>query len=238
MAQWPRTARPARGHGARGDVEAAVAGSCGLSRVLASTMAMAASLGRRYSPGKRRSPVSQSNTLETATCAPRRGHAPCRCRQRCGYGRRAHRIVENVDLGRTAGLVGLDGDEVVGAGVHYGCGDLGIAGDGVDGDQRAGESSCGGQPLQKQRECLLLSVRFRSTASWPNQPLTRGEGGDQMQRTPLAAIVAAARGLAVNGDQVRRIRPHRRRPDEKQSANSAGSMRFIRMRSQRTPGTP
>jgi hypothetical protein len=32
------------------------------------------------------------------------------------------------------------------------------------------------------------------------------------RRTPLAAIVAAARGLAVNGHQVRRIRPHRRRP--------------------------
>src|SRR3546814_4051878 len=58
---------------------------------------------------------------------------------------------EGLDLGTQGRLVGLHGQQVVGAGIHDRGGDGGVAGDGVDRDERALESAVGGAALQQRR---------------------------------------------------------------------------------------
>jgi len=87
-------------------------------------------------------------------------------------------------------------------------GDLRIAGDGVDGDHGAFEVAAGGEFRQQQRDRGRF-VGFVVDRLLPeNQMAVGGEGGDQMQRGPsLGPVVAAAHGLAVDGDHVERIGP-------------------------------
>lgn len=63
-----------------------------------------------------------------------------------------------------------------------------------------------------------------ATACRDQQTLARGEGRHQMQRRPSTPpIMVAARCHAVDGHQVRRIGPQRRRPGLEAVANGPGS---------------
>ena len=75
-----------------------------------------------------------------------------------------------------------------------------LGADGVDGDQGTVQR----QAFQQQRDGgdLVRLAAHRLLAE--HQALTGGPSGDEMQRlAPLAAGMRPARGLAVDGDQVR-----------------------------------
>ena len=70
------------------------------------------------------------------------------------------------------------------------------------------EAAAGGEFLEQHRDGGRF-VGFVVDRLLPeNQMAVGGEGGDQMQRGPsLGAVVAAAHGLAVDGDRVERLGP-------------------------------
>ena len=83
-----------------------------------------------------------------------------------------------------------------------------IAGDRVDGDQGAFEAAAGGEFLEQQRDGGRFVGFVVDRLLSENQMAVGGEGGDQMQRGPsLGPVVAAAHGLAVDGDRVERLGP-------------------------------
>jgi len=87
-------------------------------------------------------------------------------------------------------------------------GDLRIAGDGVDGDHGAFEAAAGGKFLEQHRDGGRFVGFVVDRLLSENQMAVGGEGGNQMQRRPsLGPVVAAAHGLAVDGDHVERIGP-------------------------------
>lgn len=114
-------------------------------------------------------------------------------------GRRGVREVAR-DLGVQVRLVAFDRQEIVRALRPDRSCDLGLAADGIDGDQGTGER----QALQQQWNCLDL-IGFPGHGFLPeHQPLAAGPGRDQMQRlAPLGFGVAAARGLAIDRDEIR-----------------------------------
>lgn len=79
-----------------------------------------------------------------------------------------HGIVEEaLDLAREARLlIGLHGEQIVRAGIHDRCGDLRIAGNGVNGDQRTVEAIRCRKSLKQQRivSCSLTSLGDRLLA--------------------------------------------------------------------------
>ena len=78
----------------------------------------------------------------------------------------AGRIVEDaLDFIMERGLVVLDGQEIVGLVIDDVLSDFGVAGDGIDGDQRAGQGTRVGQAFQEQLGIALISFDFSSTAS-------------------------------------------------------------------------
>lgn len=64
-----------------------------------------------------------------------------------------------LDLGAERGLVGLDREQVVSALAGDRPGDLGVGGDGVDGDERALQPAPGAEPLEKRRNGGELANR-------------------------------------------------------------------------------
>ena len=118
-----------------------------------------------------------------------------------------------LDIGLQGRLIAFDGEQIVGADVADGFCDVRIAGDGVDGDHGAVEAAAGREFLEQHRDRARF-VGFVLDRLLPeNQAPVDGEGGDQMQRGPsLGPIVAAAHGLAVDGDHVERIGPAGARP--------------------------
>src|SRR3954454_15080803 len=106
---------------------------------------------------------------------------------------------ERLDLPEGGGAVLLQRQEVVAAAAQDGRRDLGLRADGVDRDQGALESDA----LQQERDGgdLVRLTRYRLLPE--HQPLAGGPGGDEVQGTaPLAPGVGAARGLAVDRDDV------------------------------------
>ena len=145
-----------------------------------------------------------------------------------------------LDLGAQRRLVGLDREQIVGARRRRSpAAIVGVGGDGVDGDERALQPVLGAEPLQQRRDGgeLVRLVGHRLLAE--HQAGGGGEGGDEMQRRRAgAAVVAAARGLAVDGHEAGCSGQLSRTQSAKAAAKSAGLIRFIRMVSQRSPGTP
>jgi len=105
------------------------------------------------------------------------------------------------DLVVQTGLVVLEREQVVTATIQDGLGNPGLRSHGIDGDECAGQC----QALQKERNGRDL-IGLGLTCLLPeHQALAAGPCRDQVQRpTVLAAVVSAPRGLAVDGDDLRR----------------------------------
>ena len=120
----------------------------------------------------------------------------------------ARRDEGGLDLGAQRRLVGLDREQPVGALGSDGAGDFGIGGDGVDGDERALQALVGTEPFEQRRDGGEFVRLVGHGLLGEYEPRGGGEGGDQVQRRrPGAAVVAAARGLAVDGDETGFLRP-------------------------------
>jgi len=108
-----------------------------------------------------------------------------------------------LDLGPERRLIGLDREQPVGALIHDRAGDTGIGGDGIDGHQRVLQPALGAEPVEQRRDGGKLAGLVGHRLGGQNQPGGGGENRDQMQRSgPGPAIMAAARGLAVDGDEL------------------------------------
>jgi hypothetical protein len=132
-------------------------------------------------------------------------------------------IEEALDFAMERGLVVLNGQEIVGLLVDDAPGDRGVAGDRVDGDQRAGQRPGGGQALQEQRDrggfVRLLLDRLLAE----HELLAGRKGRDQMQRgLARGPVVAAPRGLTVQRDELRRILAQRARPGHEAGREQLG----------------
>ena len=113
-----------------------------------------------------------------------------------------------LDLGAQARLVGLDREQPVGALGGDRAGDVGIGGDGVDGDERALQPVLGAEPLEQRRDGGELARLVGHRLLGEHQAGGGGEGGDEVQRARARApVVAAARGLAVDRDETGLLRP-------------------------------
>ena len=79
--------------------------------------------------------------------------------------------------------------------------DFGVGGDGVDGDQRAFQPAVFGEPVDQNGDRgKLVGFAFDRFLT-EHESARGGESRDQMQRSFVGgAIMAAARGLAVDGD--------------------------------------
>jgi hypothetical protein len=152
-----------------------------------------ATLGTRNSPGKRRSPSSQSTSHATVTALL--DAAVALVEIDIDIGRVAPCVFEEAfNLSTQCRLVGLDGEKIAGACVDRGR-DRSIGGDGADGDQRALDGSTG---------IAAISLLFASTASWPSTSrlvVAKAEARCSGARRP---VMAAARGLAVDDDGTKR----------------------------------
>ena len=148
-------------------------------------------------PGSGRSPDSQSTSRTTLVvrCSMR----PCplswvvwvstACRRGGGEA--------GLDLGAQAGLIGLDRQQVVGAGIPDRPGDRAVGGDGIDRDQRAAQPVLLGEPGQQERNGGQLVGFARHRLLPQHQTGGRGDGGDEVDRLrPRGAVVAAPRRLA------------------------------------------
>src|SRR4051812_42383134 len=95
---------------------------------------------------------------------------PCPLSRSVARSSAAGSAAANLDLGAERGLVGLDGQQGVGAGASDRAGDGSVGGDGVDRDQRALEPSVLGQALDQGRDGGGL-IPSRSLAdSWGGFP--------------------------------------------------------------------
>ena len=114
---------------------------------------------------------------------------------------------------RRGDLVDRGRQKIVGACVSYGLSDSRVAGNGVDGHNRALETAIGRKTFQQHRDGRDLVGFIRDGFLPEYQAAGRGEGRDEMERRlALAAIMAAPRCLAVDGDQFGPIRPARAHP--------------------------
>jgi len=115
---------------------------------------------------------------------------------------------ESLDLGAQDRLVGLDGKQVVRASLPDRGGDRRIGGDGVDRDDRVFQSAVFSQALDQNRNGANFIGLVGDRLLSEHQSAGRGEGGNQMQRRGAgAAIVTAARTLAVDGDEIGTVGP-------------------------------
>jgi hypothetical protein len=138
-----------------------------------------------------------------------------------------------------AGLVGLDGQEIVGAGLAHGARHGAVARDGIDAHEAALKPTRRGEALEQHRDGRDLVGFARDHFLAEHQTAGGGEGRDQMPRCPAgAAVVAAPGGLAGEGDEFRPLRQQARTQPVKALANRAGLIRFIMIVSQRPVGTP
>ena len=141
-------------------------------------------------------------------------------------------------------LVGLDGEQIVGARLPDRRRDRGVGGDGVDGDKRPLQAAALRQPLDKHGNGgdFIALVIDRLLAK--HQRAGGGESRNQMQgRRALRPVMAATRGLAVDvlpsmATSAGRSGQVWRTQAVKAAENSAGLIRFISKVSQRPPGTP
>jgi hypothetical protein len=148
-------------------------------------------------------------------------------------------VKEALDLGVERGLVVLDGQEMVGLLVDDVPGDLGIAGNRIDGDQRAGQGPGAGQALQKCRDRGGF-VRLVLDRPWPRTSFSPVAKAETRCSAALPATRSWLRREVLPSSAMRSGAAPRSAQAQamKQAENSSGSMRFIGMLSQRPPGTP
>ena len=112
------------------------------------------------------------------------------------------------DLGPQGRLVGLHRQQIIGALFGDRLGDGGIGGDGVDGDDGALQTVLGAEPGEQRRDGGELVRLVRHRLLRQHQAGGGGEGGDEVERPcARAAVMAAARGLAVDRHQIGLLRP-------------------------------
>ena len=123
-------------------------------------------------------------------------------------GRGGAEIVDDVVF--EGGLGALERQDVIGLVGDDPVGDLDLTAHGVDGDQGAFELLGLGQLVEKRGNSGDLVALLRHRELRQGQPGGGGVGAQPVQGLePLAAIVRAARGLPVDGDQVVPVRPQR-----------------------------
>jgi hypothetical protein len=143
------------------------------------------------------------------------------------------------DLGSERRLIGLDGEQVVGAGVAVALAIVALVA------TASMETSAPSRPPSAPRRfrsagMAAVSLLLSATASWPStrrevvaKAETRCSGARPMLlswlRREVLPSMATKPGLSGQVSRTQAV---------KASANSSGSMRFIRMVSQRPPGTP
>ncbi len=106
------------------------------------------------------------------------------------------RCVDEValDLALQRGLIALDRQQIIAAGLGDGACDGGIAGDRVDGDKGAVQR----QPRQQRGNGLALAGFVRHRLLTEHEIVRRGESRDEVERRFAArTVMAAARGLAI-----------------------------------------
>jgi hypothetical protein len=117
------------------------------------------------------------------------------------------------DIGFEGGLVALEREQVIGLVGDDLVGDVDLAAHSVDGDQGAFELLVLGELVEKLENGGDLVGLFRDAELRQGQPGGGGVGAQRVQGfQPLAMIVGAARGLAVDGDELMPPRPERGDP--------------------------
>lgn len=146
---------------------------------------------------------------------------------------------ESLDVTVQTGLVGLDGQQIVGPRLAYGGGDSAVAGDGVDRQDAALQPTALGQALQQHRNGAEFA-RFVGDRFLPqNEPAGRGEGRNQMQGAwPAPRSWLRREVLPSMATSSGRSSQQARTQPVKHAENSAGLIRFIMIVSQRPDGTP
>src|SRR3984893_13801354 len=110
-------------------------------------------------------------------------------------------------------LVALEGEHVIGFVGDDLVGDLDLTAHGVDGHQRAFELPGLREFIEEIRDGGDLVGLFRHAELRQDQPCRGRVSAERVQGfEPLAAVVGAPRGLAVDGDEVVPVRPQRRHP--------------------------
>ena len=145
-----------------------------------------------------------------------------------------------LDLGAQRRSVGLDGEQVVGAGITDGLGDGAVGGDRIDRDQGAPCRPSAAARRSSSAGIAASSLDLSATASWPSTSravVAKAETGwigpasarrSWLRREVLPSI-ATTSGRSGQASRTRA---------EKAAWNSPGLIRFIRMVSHRPPGTP
>lgn len=106
------------------------------------------------------------------------------------FGRSGREVV--LDFGAQGRLIELHGQQVVSLSLLDGARDGGIAGDGINGNDRPLQAPLGGKALQQDRDGgdFVGFVADRLLAE--HQTGGRGEGGNQVQRRLASVTVVAA----------------------------------------------
>jgi hypothetical protein len=112
---------------------------------------------------------------------------------------------EAFNLSTQCRLVGLDGEKIAGACVLDRGRNRSIGGDGADGDQRALDALALGEAFEKHGDSGDLVAPRLDGLLAEHEPARGGESRGQMQRSlARRPVMAAARGLAVDGDGTKR----------------------------------
>jgi hypothetical protein len=148
-------------------------------------------------------------------------------------------IKAGLDLGAQGRLVGFDRQQVIGAGLLDGGCDCPVGRDGVDGNQRAAEPVLFGEPNQQDRNGGQFVGFVPDGFLAQYQAGCGGEGRNQVNGlAPKARSWLRREVLPSMATKSGRLGLVPRTQAVKAAENSAGLMRFIRMVSQRPPGTP
>ena len=145
-----------------------------------------------------------------------------------------------LDFGFQRRLIALQRQQKIGLVRDDLGGDLDLTSHGVDGDEGAFELFRLGQMVEQIGDGGDLVGLLGHAELRQRQTGVGRVGAERVQRfEPLALVVGAARGLAVDGDEVVPARPQRRDPALRNSVRTgSGSIRLTRLRSQRSQGMP
>src|ERR1700741_1966381 len=124
-----------------------------------------------------------------------------------------------LDVGFEGGLVALEGEQVIGLVGNDLVGDGDLAAHGVDAHERVFELLGFGELIEKIGDGGDLVGLIRHAQLRQDQPRLAGVSAQGMQSLePFALVMGAARGLAINGDDLVPAWPERRDPAVKAAA--------------------